>query len=261
MKIAAIVQARLSSTRLPRKVLLPFGPVTLLEYQIARLRQTKKLDDLVVATSNNAIDDELYQFCYKKGIRCFRGSENDVLQRYIDVANEIEADVIVRICSDNPFIAPFFIDEAITKFKQSPCDYLSYAFQDGTPVILNSIGFFPEIATAEALDSIKSHSESKNCWEHVTQFLYINPQMYRLHFLKVPLDISSKNIRLTIDTIDDYQAICKIGQKINYSLEISAAEILDIVEKDAGLISLMKDQINKNPKDQTKVQLGISGQP
>ena len=122
-----IIQARTGSTRLPRKMILPFyeneGIFSLL---LKKLTSAFDKNDIILATSVNENNDVLVEIAEKYGINYFRGSENDVLQRFIDAAKEFNAENIIRVCADNPFLDIFYIELLIEKFEKFNCDYLSY---------------------------------------------------------------------------------------------------------------------------------------
>jgi len=125
MKIVAIVQARLGSTRLPNKVLAPIGDVPLIEYLLGRLSKSQRVTEIVLATSTGQINDQLTDVVENLGYHVFRGSENDVLQRYVDAARATNADVVIRITGDCPFVDPQLIDDMLEDFFASNVDYMS----------------------------------------------------------------------------------------------------------------------------------------
>ncbi len=133
MKVVAIVQARMSSSRLPGKVLFPLAEKPVLAHVIERLQSCKSLDDLVLATSIEHEDDAIEQWCNANRVHCFRGSLNDVLDRYYQAATQHKADVIVRITADCPLIDPMIVDEVVEAFLAGNFDAYSLAgeFPDG----------------------------------------------------------------------------------------------------------------------------------
>ena len=125
MKIVAIVQARLGSKRLPNKVLAPIGDTPLIEFLLNRLSKSDHISEIVLATSTNEINDQLASVVENLGYRVVRGSENDVLQRYVDTAKATNADVVVRITGDCPFVDPQLVDQMLSDFLLSNIDYFS----------------------------------------------------------------------------------------------------------------------------------------
>jgi spore coat polysaccharide biosynthesis protein SpsF len=125
MKTVIIVQARMTSTRLPGKVLLPLGGEPMLTRLVQRLRRVRRADAIVIATTTNASDDAIVALCEHLGVASHRGSEHDVLSRYAEAAALHQADVVVRVTSDCPLIDPALIDRLIEDFAQGDCDYVS----------------------------------------------------------------------------------------------------------------------------------------
>lgn len=150
MKTVAIIQARLSSSRLPGKVLLPVGDEPMLARVISRVRQAELVDEIVVATTSDIADEPILQYCQEKRIACFRGELYDVLDRYYQAALFAEADVIVRITADCPMIAPQEIDRVVQAFQDSGADFaanrLPPPFKRTTP-----IGMDCEVCSFQAL--------------------------------------------------------------------------------------------------------------
>ena len=125
--ISCIIQARINSSRLPAKIMLHANGKPLLENLHQRLSQSKKINQIIVATSNNKLDDLIYNFCKKKKYKCFRGSENDVLSRYYNCAKKFKSQIIVRITADCPLIDKNIIDDMISEFLKRDLDYLHAA--------------------------------------------------------------------------------------------------------------------------------------
>src|SRR5215467_2290407 len=125
MNIAAIIEARMTSTRLPGKVLLPANGKPMLQHLIGRLKRVDSLDRIVLATTVNATDDKLAAFAAAQDIACFRGSEEDVMGRVIGAAESVEAEVIVSITGDCPVIDPILVEQMIQMYLYNPCEYAS----------------------------------------------------------------------------------------------------------------------------------------
>jgi len=202
-----VLQARTGSTRLPGKMTMPFFEnQCMLEVILEGIAQRFSKEEIYLATTTSAADDALVSIAEKCGVHCYRGSENDVLQRFIDCAEHFELDVNVRICADNPFIQGTYMDQLIADYQASPCDYASFAFPDGTPIIRSHIGFFTEIVSTEALKKAASETDEAFFHEHVTNFIYGNADRYNVRLLPLPLHLQPRtDIRLTIDTSDDFE--------------------------------------------------------
>ena len=195
--ILAILQARMSSSRLPGKVLRPILDRPILAYEIERIKQSKKIDKLVLATSLNTDDDSLEELAKDLGIDCFRGDLNNVLKRFYDCATLYNADIVVRLTGDCPIIDPHIIDEVIGLHMDSKSDFTSNTlyrtFPDGLDV---------EVLSYDTLSTIYKNASLKEDLEHVTKYIYTNKEKFKLQ--NVQNDIDYSYIRWTLDTIDDF---------------------------------------------------------
>ena len=223
-KIIAIVQARMSSTRLPGKVLKTLLSKPVIKHVIDRLLSSKYIDQVVVATTHNYEDDKLAEWCKKNHIECFRGDSEDVLLRFYECGKKYEADGIVRVTSDNPLVDPVIIDKTIDLFYRQKADYgcnnLKKTFPHGLDV---------EVITKEGLH--ESHIKATEPFEreHVTQFIRHRPKKY--HLCNLSSDENWHKIRLTLDDETDFQLI-----------EL----VMVLLGEDAGFIAL-KDLFSKFP--------------
>ena len=124
MKVVAVVQARLGSTRLPNKVMATIGDVTLIGFLLRRLSKSQLIDEIILATSANPVNDPLSQHVSDLGYSVVRGSEDDVLDRYLLASNSTSADVVIRITGDCPLVDPELVDQMLTQFFKANVDYL-----------------------------------------------------------------------------------------------------------------------------------------
>lgn len=224
MKTVVIVQARMTSTRLPGKILKAVLGRPLLDYQIERLRRMALADQIVIATTTNETDDVVVGLCRKLGISFYRGPEEDVLARYYGAAMEFGADTVVRITADCPVIDPVISDEAIRVFlkHRDQYDYVS-------------LGCFPRGLDTEVFP----FAVLKECWqeavakpdrEHVTPFIYNHPERYRVKRLLCPTDYSYH--RWTVDTAEDFELIQRIIEELYpVTPEFNMDDILAVMEK------------------------------
>lgn len=197
MQIVAIIQARISSTRLPGKVLLDLEGKTVIEHVIERVKSSTFIDEVLVATSLNKEDLEIVKRCSILGIRVSCGSELDVLDRYYQAAKLIKPDIIVRITSDCPLIDPKVINDVIKLHLQKKVDYTSntlpISYPDGEDVEAMSY-----TTLAKTWKEAKSFSER----EHVTSYIRKHPKLFKLINLSYKKDLSAK--RWTLDNEKDY---------------------------------------------------------
>lgn len=202
MTTTIIVQARMTSTRLPGKVLLPIAGRPMLSYQLERLRRVRHADKIIIATTTNATDDPIVDFCAAEGVVCTRGSEHDVLSRYFEAATQFQATTIVRVTSDCPLIDPQLIDFAIEAYinNAESCDYVSNMIAPSWPY-----GFAVEVFSYRALAEANSEATEDDEREHVTPFIYWRPARYRIKSLTTQPDLS--RYRWTVDTPEDFELV------------------------------------------------------
>lgn len=208
MRIVAIIQARMGSTRLPGKILKKINSRPLLSYQIERLQHSQYIDELVIATTKKKQDDLIVQFCKENAISYFRGSETDVLARYYEAALAFKADAIVRITSDCPIIDVQVVDKTIQYFiDNGKFDYVSNTVERTYPRGLDT-----EIFSFEALEKAYKEAVLERDREHVTAYFYTNPTVFSIGYIKNDMDYSK--YRWTVDTEEDFELIKKIIQAL-----------------------------------------------
>jgi spore coat polysaccharide biosynthesis protein SpsF len=203
--IGAIIQARTSSTRLPGKVLLelPYGSgITVLQQVIRRLKQSKKIETIVVATTEDRADDAIVDIASREGVSSFRGSKENVLERYYLAAKTFGLDTVVRITSDCPCVDPELVDHAVEEHFERMADY-------------TSVKGFPRGLDAEVFgfnSLVRAYQGAERAYEteHVTPFIYNHPDMFRFHTITASNDLAALGIRVTLDTEEDYSVLCTV---------------------------------------------------
>lgn len=203
--IGIIIQARMGSTRLPGKILKNIGNKTLLEHILFRLIKLKHEVEVVIATSDLEKDAKVENFCKDKGIKCFRGSETNVLERYYMCAKDNAFEHIVRLTGDNPFTDIEELDNLIELHLKTSADY-SRSFAS----LPKGVG--AEIFTFEALEKSYQNGHKENHIEHVNEYIEENEDEFNISELKVESEKNRPDISLTVDTEDDYQKACFIVQ-------------------------------------------------
>jgi spore coat polysaccharide biosynthesis protein SpsF len=201
-----IVQARMTSTRLPGKVLADLGGRPLFEQQLERLKRCRHADELVVATTTNDDDDALVALAERAGVRWFRGSEHDVLARYAGAAREADADLVVRVTSDCPLIDPVETDAVIAALeaRRDAADYASNFLERHLPR-----GLETEALWRDVLDRTERLGTSRPAREHVTYFIHAErPDLFALHPVIRPG--GGADLRWTVDTPEDLDAVRRI---------------------------------------------------
>lgn len=209
MKVVIIIQARMTSSRLPGKILKKVLGKSLLEYQIERLRRVKLADEAVIATTINKTDELIVQLCNSLSVLYFRGSEEDVLSRYYEAAKVHQADVIVRVTSDCPLIDPEVIDQVIKFYidHQTEYDYVSNSLEKTYPR-----GMDTEVFSFKTLQEAFLEATALPDREHVTPFIYRQPDRYSL--ANVNYSENQSHHRWTVDTPEDFELIKKIIEAI-----------------------------------------------
>lgn len=237
-----IIQARTSSSRLPKKVLKRIGDETLLGLLIKRVKQAKKIDKVIVATSSNKSDDSVKEIAARYNIKTYRGSLEDVLDRYYQTALKYNSDIIVRITGDCPLIDPELIDTIVDKFESSELDYLSNTldpmYPDGQDI---------EIFSFEALEKTWKKAKLNSEREHVTPFLYKNSSYYGGLLFKADnfknLNGDFSNIRMTVDYNSDLKIIeSLVGFGGDYSTWKSYSDIYQKMKLDRLINQIKRNE-------------------
>jgi spore coat polysaccharide biosynthesis protein SpsF len=227
MKIVIIVQARMTSSRLPGKVLRTVLNKPLLEFQIERLKRVKLADGIVIATTINETDMPIVNLCERLSIPYYRGSEDDVLARYWGAAKEYKADLIVRVTSDCPVIDPGVIDSVIQFYldNSDKYDYVSNVLVRSYPR-----GMDTEVFSFSALDETFREATEQPDREHVTPFIHRQPQRYRLANAFYIEDQSQH--RWTVDTLEDFELIKRTIEALYpANPEFNMEDVLSLLKK------------------------------
>ena len=199
MKVVAVVQARVGSTRLPAKVLKPLGGRTVLEQVLKRLSGARLPDEMVLATTTQAEDDVLEKLAEKAHVRVVRGPVSDVLARFVLAAQVSGADHVVRITADCPCVDPDVVDRVIAHHLACCADYTSNIHPRTFPR-----GLDVEVVSRPALEQAHQEAAEPPEREHVTPFLWNRPQRFRLANLRARPEETMPELRVTLDTWDDY---------------------------------------------------------
>jgi len=238
--VIAIVQARMGSTRLPGKVLLDLAGKPMLVRDMERIQRAKKIDDVVIATTIKPADDKIISLCRDYGWNFFRGSENDLLDRYFQAAREHHAKTIVRITSDCPLIEPSIVDQLIEKFSalDPNIDYVSNIF----PLRTYPRGLDTEVMNFSALERCWKEETNLAYREHVTPYIYHNPDKFRISEVNNERDLSS--MRWTVDTLEDFEFVGQIYHHFGENV-FSWIDILDLLQKHPELLEINKEITQK----------------
>ena len=203
--VICIIQARMGSERLPGKVIKEIKGIPMIVHILNRLNQSSKIEKTIVATSTNSENDQLVEIVENAGGTIFRGSEDDVLKRYVDAAEQFEGEYIIRVTGDCPLISAEVIDTLIDKFLEAKVDYMRVDVPNTF-----ARGFDAEIFTKEAL--IKAHKEATEARyrEHVTLYMYEHPEEFTIEKMEAEESWNRPNYRLCVDTKEDFEVVEKI---------------------------------------------------
>jgi len=236
MKVTAIIQARMTSTRLPGKVLMEVMGRPLLSYQIERLRFSNRIDEIIVATTTNKEDDPVAKLAQKEGIKSYRGSEDDVLDRYYQAAEKYGAEHIMRLTADCPLIDPEVCDQVVQCYFYSNFDYVhtGETFAEGLDC---------EIFSLIALKKAWKNAQQKSEREHVTLYFRNHPELFQ--FGKLDCNTDDSKYRITVDQEEDYVVVKAIIENAYHRNDkyLKIAEIKSFLDTHPEIYSLNADII------------------
>lgn len=229
MKTVAVIQVRMGSTRLPGKVMMEIVGKPILELLIERLRHSKLIDRIVVATTNLKKDDVIVNLCKKLDISYFRGSEDDVMGRVLGALRQYEADAGVEIYGDCPLIDPSIIDSIIQFYirNKEKYDFVSNDLKTTYPP-----GLEAEVYSVKAFEDAASRTDDPEIREHSTLYMRQHPELYRLYNIEAPPELNYPDTYIELDTPEDFKVINTIYEALYRDGRVfSAQEILDFLNK------------------------------
>lgn len=230
MKTMGIIQARMDSTRLPGKVLAPIVGKPMLWHVVERTRRAKALDRVMVATSENSDDDSVAEFCTQSAIDCFRGSKEDVLDRYYQAARQFSHAAIVRITADCPLVDSAVIDKVVGAHEDGSYDYMTNIFPRTYPD-----GLDVEVFSLGALERAWLEAANPYDREHVTPYMREHPKLFRIGNVLHPVNLS--NLRWTVDHPEDLQFVRAVYDHMKFT-DFGLAEVLDLLKEHPELIQI-----------------------
>lgn len=246
-RIVAIIQARMGSTRLPGKVLKKIGNKTIIEIIIDRLKRSNLIDQIIVATSKNHLDDYLVKYLEKRGIKYYRGDEENVLNRYVEASQKLKADIIVRVTADNPLTSPNIMDILIKSHIRKKADY---TFSSNI-----SLGIGVEVINSKILEEINKIALDPESREHVTYYFKLYPKKFKINNVKLKDKID--HLRLTVDTEADLNLMRKIYNEFGDFKNLSYIEVKDYLERNPELIKINEHINQKIPGEDIKPQITV----
>jgi spore coat polysaccharide biosynthesis protein SpsF (cytidylyltransferase family) len=228
MRITAVVQARMGSTRLPGKVLMPIGRRPLALWTVAAAAAIEGVDDVIVATTVDPADDPLVRLLEDEGIACHRGSVHDVLTRTWEAIEPSAPDLVVRATADNPFMDPAVVGGQVRRCLDGEFDYVGTA---GWP-----LGIAAEVARVGALGDAFREAREPAEREHVMPFIYARPTRYRIG--SAPPAVPVPDGRFTVDTPEDLEFVRAIAERLGADETVSIERLRAIVAAEPGLVAI-----------------------
>ncbi|MBB6632564.1 cytidylyltransferase domain-containing protein [Cohnella thailandensis] len=231
MKTLIIIQARMGSSRLPGKVLMPLGDTMVLDYVVSRCRQVKNILDVIVATSHLAQDDLIQQWCAEYGVMCYRGPEDDVLTRYVDTAKPYNPDYVMRVTGDCPFVDYELGDLFVEAMRQQPSDAIVWNGELPRGLVV-------ELVSYEALLRMDKLGREPRHREHVTYYAKEYPEQFVTTPVEIPSTLRYPDLRITLDTEEDY-ALCRtVADAFDGNKLVSSAEIVEYLNRNPEVAAL-----------------------
>jgi spore coat polysaccharide biosynthesis protein SpsF len=239
MRTVAVVQARMGSSRFPGKVMCDLAGRPLIDWVLSRIVRSARVDDTVLATTSTTLDDPLARYATGLGVAVYRGDEYDVLHRVTSAASQAEADLVVRVCADNPFVDPVEIDRLVEFYRRCRVDYacnhqdrLGSGYPDG---------FGAEILSMSLLEKIDMRASNPRQREHVTLYLWQNPGRFRLTPVPAPPELAGPGLRFDVDVPADLVRLEALLIRSSLDVTASATQVVEaargkaIVEEPRGL--------------------------
>ena len=255
MKIVATIEARMASSRLPKKVMAPiYKNLNIIEIIIQRVKKSKLIDDIVVATTNHQSDDMLVNFLKKKKINYYRGSQNNVLSRIVRAARKYNPDLLVQLTGDNPLVDSEIIDYITSYFKKNYLKF-DYITNNGFSNLSNReipLGLDVSVIKFSSLIKILDLANRKDTKEHPSLYFYRDgKKKFNILNIKMKKKWINKSLRLTMDTVEDLKFIKKLFKKLynRKGLFFTIKDILNLKIKDKKMFSLNSNIKQRLPRD------------
>lgn len=231
MKPVALIQARMGSSRLPGKILMDIEGLPMVGRVYERAALAREVKQVAILTSTGPADDPVEELCREKGWSYFRGSEDDVLDRYYQAARHFEADPVLRITGDCPLLDPGILDQAIRQYAAGGTDYVSYEWPDAT----FPRGLDVEVLSFAALETSWKEATEQPDREHVTRFIYTHQERFRLSGFENAEDLS--HLRWTVDAQADLDFVRAIYRRLGVK-SFDWKDVLRLIENEPELAEM-----------------------
>ncbi|MBI2309904.1 glycosyltransferase family protein [Candidatus Collierbacteria bacterium] len=233
----------MASTRLPGKIMFPFAGKPDLEMMIERVKRASLLDEVVVATTTNPKDDTIATLCRRLQVSHYRGSEEDVLKRLVETGKSVNADIIVETTSDCPVIDWRHIDYLVNLFFSGKYDYVSNIIERSFPR-----GFDTQVLSLKVLEKVERVAKDHAYREHPTFYIYTHPKEFRLKNWKAEGKMFWPDLRVTLDTKEDYRVLSEIFDHLYpVNPDFSAEDVVDFLRQHPEIVRINSEVTQKNP--------------
>lgn len=234
-KIVASIEARMSASRLPGKVLMDVAGKPALERLVTRLRAAETVEDIVVATTTNPADDAIEDWANQTGVAVYRGSEDDVLDRVVEAHAMMQSDIIVEICGDTPLLDPAVVDQGVRRFLKGDADVVC-----NVQTLTWPQGIDVQVFAATALATVRDEITDPAVREHVSLYFYENPETYRIVELAAPIDQVRPGLRLQMDYAEDLDLIREVYRHLEPELGpvFGVPAILSLMDREPHLAAI-----------------------
>lgn len=244
-KIVATIEARMSASRLPGKVLMPLAGKPALERLVERMKRSRYIDEIVVATTVNPADKSIAELADGLGIKFYRGSENDVLGRVLEAAKSAGGDIIVEITGDCPLTDWRLIDRGIEEFFSGDYDYAANTIERSYPD-----GFDVEVFPVSVLERVGGITNNPIDRVHVSYYIYNHPEIFRLLDWKPEKECYWPDLRVTLDERSDYELLNEIFKKLLPANEdFSVRDVVDLLRNNPQMLEINKNVKTKKPEE------------
>lgn len=235
-KIVATIEVRMTSTRLPGKVMLPLAGKPSTERLVERIKRSKYIDEIVLATTVNEADQPLVDLARKMGIKYFRGSEFDVLSRVLTAAHSVQADIICEVTGDCPLVDHALVDRGIEEFFQQQVDYASNIVPVSYP-----IGFDVQVFPVSVLEEVDRLTTDPIDRVHVSYYIYKHPNKFKIYNWSAEGDYYWPDLRVTLDEREDYELLNIIFERLlPINSDFTALDVIQLLRREPQLLEINK---------------------
>ncbi|MHA1217731.1 MAG: cytidylyltransferase domain-containing protein [Candidatus Heimdallarchaeaceae archaeon] len=244
--VTAVIQARMSSSRLPGKSLAQIGEFKLIEMVLKRIQKSSMVNNIILATTNNEDDNSLVNYVEELGFNVFRGSEEDVLARVYNSVQQKKPKIIIRVTGDCPLISPKIIDIAVKRFEKESLDYLSLTIGEQLDLAYPR-GFDVEVFSFEALEEAHLKASKQFEREHVTPYIYTHSEQFSILRIIPDKKYSRPKYRLCVDTEEDLRLIKEINAAFgNKMIDLKFEEIVTFLDENPEIALINQDVKQKH---------------